>query len=126
MYTIIDTPSTFTLNSLFPFSVWYGNNGNISADNTVVRIDLPVETSYQSQTAGPACTYIVVGNYIECAIGTLTPGVRTQLDFVASISSNIGLLTGGVPLVFTSTISTTTNESNLLDNISADQAIPVL
>ena len=94
IYTIIDTPSTFTLNSLFPFTVRYGNNGNISADDTLLRVDLPEDTSYDSQTAGPTCNYIIAGNYIECAIGTLAPGVRTQLDFIARISTNVALLTG--------------------------------
>ena len=36
------------------------------------------------------------------------------------------MLTGGSPLVFTSSIVTTTPETNIIDNSSVDQSLPTL
>lgn len=95
VYTLIDTPALYTLNQNFPFTVWYGNNGNIPADHSLLRIDLPKDVIYGSQTAGPvACLYQMTGNYLTCDLGTLGAGVLGQFDFLASISNNLGLLTG--------------------------------
>ena len=49
IYTMIDTPSTYSLNNSLNFSVWYGNNGNLVADDTVLTIQLPVDVTYNGQ-----------------------------------------------------------------------------
>ena len=82
IYTMIDTPSTYVLSDGLNFSVWYGNNGNLVADDTVLTIQLPADVSYAGQFSGPiSCSYVSANHSIECPIGSLSTNTDNRVDF---------------------------------------------
>ncbi|RLC58371.1 MAG: hypothetical protein DRI80_13890, partial [Chloroflexota bacterium] len=104
-------PLTVQSNDTIEFTLDYGNEGVLDAENVVITDTLPAGLTYAGMVSGPAPT--INGQELTWSLGTLTSGFSGQLVFNATVD-----VTGAESGIFTNQveISTTTGEADIADN----------
>lgn len=111
--------SIVDINQTGDYQLNYSNNGNIAADNVIIRDTLPVGFM-PTMTNNANCT--ITGQAIECTLGTISVGGTGIINIDFQVANDPNLI--GQTLQNVAEIETTTPETDISDN-EADHEIPV-
>ncbi len=122
IYIEKDGPASIELGEIITYTLTYGNDGNLPAENVGVEDILPDGVTFID--AIPAITNLNSNVLGWNNIGTLNPGGTGTILVVVQVSSDPAYL--GVNLRNVATTSTTTPEVTLEDNTDDHENVPEL
>ena len=111
--------SIVDLNQTGQYQLTYGNNGNVDADNVVIRDTLPVGFA-PTMTDNGNC--IITGQEIECTLGTVVIGSTGIINIDFQVANDPNLVSQNLDNI--AEIETTTPETDISDN-EDNHEIPV-
>jgi len=131
VYINKEGPTSANLNEEITYTLTYGNNGNIDADNVVISDTLDSNLTFVSATVNnptttspdlvcnqdPVGTVICNSNGTQSGSGVTLPlGTSDTIEITATVNNDTDLLVNNTIIPNTTNITTSTNQTNLLDD----------